>query len=157
VPYTTCISLETELPPPSKPPSLICLAKASRIDSSLGGGAPTHTAATEANLGAKAPLDATPTAIEDWLSHTVVTNHPPSVSFTVSLQNKLLLTSRSFRKKPCHVYYPVGRAWAPPPPATMAPGLCSFREPSQARRRTPGHPFIDRRSRLKWHRTPSPI
>jgi hypothetical protein len=144
-----CISPKTEPPPLSKLTPSICPAKASRVDLLLGGGAPAHAAAAGANLRARAPLDAAMSVVEDRSSHTVVASLPPFVSFALSLQNKLLSTSKPFRKKPCHVYCLVVQAWAPPPPAAMAPVLCSCRKPRQVRRRALGRPSVDHRSRLK--------
>jgi hypothetical protein len=51
--------------PPNKPPPSIRLAEASRADSRLGGGAPTCTTTTRANLGARAMPDTAPAAVED--------------------------------------------------------------------------------------------
>jgi hypothetical protein len=70
---------------PFKPPPSIYLAKTSRTDSMLGGGAPASTTTVGVNLRAGAPLDIAPTVIEDWQSRAVVTRNPSIVSFVVSL------------------------------------------------------------------------
>jgi hypothetical protein len=89
----------TELSPPNKPPSLICLAEASRTNSMLGGGSPTYTAAIRVVSRARAPLEATLIVVVERPSRFPVAGHPSFVSFTISVQNEFLSYSKARRKK----------------------------------------------------------
>jgi hypothetical protein len=82
------------------PPLLIHLVKASRTDSSLGGGAPAYTATAGGVLGAGALPDAVPTVVEGRPSRSLIAGFPSVVSTTVSGQIGFLLSHRSRRKKP---------------------------------------------------------
>jgi hypothetical protein len=77
----------TEPSPPSKLPPLICLAKASCTDSTLGEGSPTYTVSVRVVSRARAPPKAALTAVAEHLSRFPVVSLPSSVSITVSVQN----------------------------------------------------------------------
>jgi hypothetical protein len=66
----------------------------SRVDSSLGGGSPAYSITIRGVLGARVPLDAAPTVVEDWQSRAVVTSLERAIFTIVCLQNECMSTSR---------------------------------------------------------------
>jgi hypothetical protein len=102
----------TELSPPSHPPPLNHLVKASYADSSLGGGAPDYNAAARRVLGAEAPPDTVPTAVEGRLSRSLIAGFPSVVSTVVTGQIEFLSSHRSRRKKPHRKWCTIAWAWA---------------------------------------------
>jgi hypothetical protein len=139
------ISPNTEPPPPSQ----IRFTKASRSNSLLGGGAPAYTSTAGGVLGARAPLDTVPITIEGRPSRFLIAGFLSVISTTVSGQIGFLSSPRSCRKKPCRIWYTVARPWAPSSQQPWHPRRSASAELSQGRRRSPDHPFIDRRPRLE--------
>jgi hypothetical protein len=72
-------------------------SKASRAEPLLGGESPDIISTPGADPRGEAPPEDAPTAVEDCPSRLHVANLPPSISATVSGQNKFLSTSRSRR------------------------------------------------------------
>jgi hypothetical protein len=102
----------TEPPPPSKPPPSIRPAEAPRLDSTPGAGYPSHTIAVGAVSQVGSPLGATRTAVKGRLSRLLVAILSWIVAATVSEQNRLLSSSRSYRKKPFSIWWSMERVLA---------------------------------------------
>jgi hypothetical protein len=144
----------TEPPPPSHPPPLNHLVKASRADSSLGGGAPAYTATAGGVLGARAPLNAVPTAVQGRPSHSLIVGFPSVISTAVSGQIGFLSSHRSRRKKPRHKWCIIARAWALSSRRPWHPGgLLRPHEAEEGNARC--RPHVNRRPRLDQEDTPS--
>jgi hypothetical protein len=88
--FPTVAAEPTSVPPPR-------YSKASRAEPLLGGESPDIISTAGADPRAGAPPEDAPTAVEDCLSRLRVASLPPSISATVSGQNKFLSTSRSRR------------------------------------------------------------
>jgi hypothetical protein len=122
---------------------------ASRSNPSLGGGAPTYTATAGGVLGAGAPSDAIPTAIEDCPSRFLVACLLPIASTVASGQIGILSSPRSRRKKPHHIWCLVAQGSTTPRPAAMALPASVSPTLGKWRRNRHHRSCIDKRSRLK--------
>jgi hypothetical protein len=88
--FPTAVAEPSSVPQPRYP-------KASRAEPLLGGESPDVISTMGADPRAGAPPEDAPTAVEDCPSRLRVASLPPSISATVSRQNKFLSTSRSRR------------------------------------------------------------
>jgi hypothetical protein len=88
--FPTAAAELTSVPPPR-------YSKASHAEPLLGGESPGIISTVGADPRAGAPPEDAPTVVEDCLSRLRVASLPPSISTTVSGQNKFLSTSRSRR------------------------------------------------------------
>jgi hypothetical protein len=102
----------TESPPPSKPPPLTRLAEAPRLDSTHGAGYLTHTAAVRVVSQVGSSSGATHTTAKGHPSRLLVAILPWIVATAVSEQNRLLLSSRSCRKKLFSIWWSMERVLA---------------------------------------------
>jgi hypothetical protein len=88
--FPTAAAEPTSVPPPR-------YSKASRTEPLLGGESPDIISTVGADTRAEVPPEDAPTSIEDCPSRLRIASLPPSISATVSGQNKFLSTSRSRR------------------------------------------------------------
>jgi hypothetical protein len=88
--FPTAVAEPTSVPPPR-------YSKASHAEPLLGGESPDIISTVGADPRVGAPLEDAPTAVEDCPSRLRIASLPPSISATVSGQNKFLSTSRSRR------------------------------------------------------------
>jgi hypothetical protein len=128
-------------------PPMSCQLEACRAEPSPEGGCPSRSAAAGADSRAGAPPEDAPTAVEDRPSHLCVASFSPSVSATVSEQNKFLSTSRSRRSRQFAKWGPIGRGGADRAVgygvASPVPCLAG----AQRGRRLPDHPIGEERRR----------
>jgi hypothetical protein len=139
----------TEQPPPSHPPPLIHLVKASCVDSSLRGEAPAYTTAAGGVLGVGASSDVVPTTVEGRLSRSLITGFPSVVSTAVSGQIGFLSSHRSRRKKSRHKWCTIGWAWAHLA-VSHGGASCSLFHRHRWRKKSPSRPSFDQGPRLEW-------
>jgi hypothetical protein len=115
----------------------------SYVDSSLGGGSPTYTAAAREALGAEAPPDIVPTTIEDRSSCSLITGFPSVVCTVVSGQSRSLSSCRSRRKKPHHKWCTVARAWVLSSRWPWRPGGSVLPDRTEEEGKLPSHRILD--------------
>jgi hypothetical protein len=124
--------------------------KVSRTDSSLGGGSPTNIAAAGEALGAGAPLDAVPIAVEDRPSRLPVVSFPRFVSTMVSGQIGFLSSCRLCRKKHCRKRCTVARVLVPSSRWPWCSGGSVRPDKAEVKGKLLSHRFLNGRSRLEW-------
>jgi hypothetical protein len=136
------------------PPPLSRYTGASHSNLSLGGGAPAYRTAAVEVLGARAPPDTVPAAIEDRPSRLLIVSLLSIVSAAESMPNGIPFPSRSRRKKPCFVSCPVARARAPPCCRPWHLSDLCFAHFIESKK-LPSRPPLDLCSRLEPIHTPS--